>query len=480
MLTNEDKDRLRTLILKVVEIDTVWLETYGVICSFKTNPDSNDGYVLLNYSSFADKNEYNRLVRGMVIRKIDDENIDEPLDLIVSFPFTRFFNFGEVNAATVDLANADMLEKMDGTMVGVFFPNGKPANPAFHTRKMLSVHKKDQDFNMVNFYGQEVNLLSEIDKYVVLPKWTSNDVRYTFIFEFVHLSSMVWTKYTPKDYGLYLIGCRNLDTYEEMNENELDAKAKEIGVMRPRRWDSLNDMAYITSVMKDACSTTSGFEGFVFRDHLTGNRVKMKDEDYVRCHHLLDDLSYRNLVVKILEGETDEILSYFPHAKERIDKIQDTLDQYVENAVQKILNYRSLGLDRKVLADKIFGAKSKRWDKNSGGPVPAVVSAESDAWVATAIMRNAYTNLNAEDLRKLLKEELRKIGLGHESKLTPEQLHSLTQETAYSYWTKGGLQTGKDMQYWLMAEKDVSKRKNASPRRFLEQIGIKEDEEGDM
>jgi TusA-related sulfurtransferase len=99
---------------------------------------------------------------------------------------------------------------------------------------------------------------------------------------------------------------------------------------------------------------TKDFEGFVFRDK-EGKRIKLKRTDYIRLHHMLDTLSFKNLIPKILDGEELEIVSYFPHVKELIDKFIEKFNKYVDNAVVEIQKFK--GLDRKTIALRVFGGE---------------------------------------------------------------------------------------------------------------------------
>jgi hypothetical protein len=350
-LMNDDKDKLRTIINKMIAGDEQWLDNQVI--------DAKDkgGYWIVNYG-IAGSNDYNRLVRGMVIQKPPVGWKGDPLTLIRSFPMTRFKNQHEIDAAPVDMANSEMLEKLDGTMVGVFFPTSNPTDPHWHTRKMLSAHKPDLDLKLTAFHGGEYQLLSLIGEYVKKLKFSPEDVRMTYVFEFIHAASFVWTKYGPDKYGLYMLAARNLDTYEELSEKELDDAANRLGVRRPRRWDAVANPTEIEALMKQISQDTPGFEGFVFRDKTSGNRIKVKDADYVKFHAMLDKRSYKNLVQKVLEGEADEILSYFPDTQPRIEEINRKFAKFLDDAVAAIEKYRKTDIDQKSLAMMLRSGKS--------------------------------------------------------------------------------------------------------------------------
>lgn len=388
--TTEEKERLREIIRRLVNGDKQWLDATEIIAK-----DAGLNWIL-NYN-ISGKNDYNRLVRGVVVQKPQEGFSGDPLSLIKSFPFTRFFNQGEVQADAIDFKNAEMLEKMDGSMVGVFFPDGTPQSPQWHTRKMMSSHQPDYDHKVTSFHGGQYQFLSIIGKYVKAINFSQEDTAMTYVFEFIHDASFVWTKYTKEQHGLYLLGARNVSTHRELSEKELDQTSKRLNIPRPRRWDAIANHDEILALMKQIEKDTPGFEGFVFRDKKTGKRIKVKDPDYVKFHHMLDQLSYKNLVTKVLEGETEEIIAYFPSAKPKIENIIKKHKELLDKTMEKIDFWRSQKLDKKSLAIEIMGNKK-----------------ESNHWIASAIMRN-FQNHDDNEIRIKLEKELKDIVLGKQS-----------------------------------------------------------------
>lgn len=348
--TQDQKDRLRIIIQKTTSGDRQWLKEKVISAKDKGE------YFVLNYAPGA-RNEYNELVRGLVVQKPQLGWHGDVLSLIKSFPFIRFFNKGEQEAAPIDFANSKMIEKLDGSMVGVYFPDGNPNNPQYHTRKMLSTHQPDMDFQVGGFHGNKTfPFMKVIGQYVKQLKFNAEDVEMTYVFEFIHEASKVLTNYAPEKYGLHLLGARNIRTHRELTEDELNVVAQRIGAPRPRSWDSSGDEETICKMMDEIEKGTKDFEGMVFRDK-TGNRVKLKRAEYVKLHHLLGSLSFKNLIPKILEGEESEVISYFPSAKKKVDEFNKIFSDYVNNAVATILKYSNQKLDRKSIALKVFGGE---------------------------------------------------------------------------------------------------------------------------
>lgn len=345
-----EKENLRTIIQKLIQGDKNWLNQQEILWGDKGS------YWILNYKP-GGRNEFNRLVRGLVVAKPSSNFGGDPLTLIKSFPFIRFYNKQEKEADPVDFSNAEMLEKLDGTFVGLFFPHNDPNRPEFHTRKMMSTHKDDMERKVTTFKGKEARFLPEIKNFVDQLRFSDEDLNYTYMFEFLHEVSHVLTKYNPDQYGLYLLGGRNVSTHRELTEDQLDETATRIGSKRARRWDAIKYHNEIEKMFNDMAKEIPDFEGFIFRDKKTGKRVKVKDPEYVRKHHLLSGLNYKKLVPRVLEGEEDEVVAYFPHAKELVQDIKTAYSNYLEKVVNSILKWGNTDFvqSRKLLAQNVMG-----------------------------------------------------------------------------------------------------------------------------
>ena len=140
--TTSEKNLIREIIERLVTDDSEWFAQQAIWVG------DTGRFRILNYEPDA-RSEFNRLVRGMVVDKPEDGWSGDHLDLVKSFPFIRFFNHGEDDADDVDFGNSEMLEKLDGTMVGVFFPTGNPTEPHWHTRRMVSLGPNDKEVGTV-------------------------------------------------------------------------------------------------------------------------------------------------------------------------------------------------------------------------------------------------------------------------------------------------------------------------------------------
>ena len=371
-MTTQELQNLKEIINK--SNDKTWLDSKNIGATTKS------GYIVLNYNQGGDRNEWNRLARGLVVR----EGEGEPLDRIVSFPFTRFFNYGEKDAAPIQLDNSDMVEKLDGCMVAVTLHDGIPF---YQTRRLISAHQPDLDMTVTSFNGKDHKLLTLIGTYV--NKLNLNE-GITYTFEFIHEATFVWTKYSPMEWGLYLIGFRELDQFTESTEKALNSFAIQIGAKRPKLWDGTADFVKIKELMEQAKQERADFEGFVFRDRNTGDRLKLKDSEYVDHHKMLGKYSISDLVKTVLEDEIEEVAAYYPHLCEPMLKIQFAVAKYAEKIAAACHYYNKIGWGRaEIYEDSVYNY---------------------DHFVTKQVMSNLQ--IKPEDLFEKAQDAIKRLGLG--------------------------------------------------------------------
>lgn len=404
LFTTEEREILRTIIDRLCSGHDKWFEDKGIYVANKPP------YWILNYQSYSEKNEHNELCRGLVIRQPNyrPKAPDEIFSLVDSFPFTRFYNHGESRAAKVNLSCADMLEKLDGTMVGVFFPKHGPDAknvdcPYWHTRRMICTHRPDMDMEIAGFHGHKMKLLQLIGENIQSLKFHRLDLDYTFIFEFIHETTFVISHYTRDQWGLYLIGARNTNDFRECTEDQLDRIAERIGAKRGRRWDSKDDYNVIDEMMRRASIKVPNFEGFVFRDKRSYERIKIKDPEYVQKSHLIQSLSYRNLSKLVMNGEADEVLAYFPMAEERVGRIISAFEAYVTKTLSHVFPWvhrHNTGLcSRKIIADALYDGKKPK----PNAPSPFICS----------MIMGSLSKKSEREIISMVKDQLRYVCIGY-------------------------------------------------------------------
>ncbi len=329
----DDQNSLKVIIQKVKSGDKTWFDTNNIVVGEKGN------YWILNYRQGLPTNQYNLLTRGLVIDKTSGK--------IVSMPFKRFGNYGEDLGgykSSVDFSKSEVLEKLDGSMLAIAFPSGDVNQPVWHTRKMISTTSNPKQRG---FDGGEVDLMQLAGEQVKTLRFSDKDTDKTWIFEFIHTEQPVVTRYKSNQLGLYLIGCRSLKTLEEYSESDLDKMAIRIGAKRPRRWGVMGSHSAVKQMMSQFADD---FEGFVMRQTDTGQRAKVKKAEYFKQHKLIGKTSWEDIIPLWISGETTEIITYFPHVKEKFDKLDNAFERKVSEITETAELYLTHFKNKKELA----------------------------------------------------------------------------------------------------------------------------------
>lgn len=306
-------------------------------------------YHILNYARNNVRTEYNRFARGLVVAHQGE---------VRSLPFVRFFNHGEAEAPAIDFGAADAIEKMDGTLLGVFLEGGEPV---WHTKRLISRSEADMALPVTTFSSyhveddRETYLMREAGRWVAGLRLTGADEDYCYAFEFVSPASKIVTHYPADNHGLYLLNATSLISLQELSEEALDQVAARLGCRRPRRFrvGSLEEAAALLDRFPE------DFEGLVFRCPRTGNRVKYKKLSYLKRHRLLGQTGYKDLIPHWQTGEQPEITAYMPDTKEKFDQIEVAYQDREREVVSAVHSWQALGLSRKDLALTMPKAEDK-------------------------------------------------------------------------------------------------------------------------
>lgn len=241
-----------------------------------------------------------RECRGLVL----DENFD-----LVARGFRRFFNYGEVDDPFNWQESVVCSEKVDGSLIILYFWNGKWR---INTRFSFG----DGQIND-SPYTWESLVSSLLDFSKLNPELT-------YVMELCSRYNKVVRDYpTP---SLFLLSV--FDRYNELYFNETMTIGKSIGVSTSNSYkvSSYDDVEYH---LNSISSNDQTFEGFVLRDR-DNNRFKVKSLLYLSLHRLANNgnlCSPKNIIPLILDGEIDEVITYFPEMKDDILNFKNKIDK---------------------------------------------------------------------------------------------------------------------------------------------------------
>lgn len=307
----------------------------------------HNGKVSFVYDQIAarDENPIAQQCRGLVLREHTHE--------VVAYPFNRFFNLGQGAAATVDMSTARFEEKLDGTLLIVYWDD-RAGRWMCATRSMCEAHG--------NINGSQATFAHLADACVRgmgtgaatlhdLMDGVGADRGVTHMFELTGPHNRIVCEYAALH--LTLLGARRLSDFAEIEPRALESAH---GFDTARTW-SFASIADLIEVIREW--KPSEYEGVIVKDaHF--NRVKVKTPQYVAAARATDSLgaSWRNVCEAIQTGHADDLLGIVPpHVRERIESLRPAIASLVAKAESDYAELRGID-DMKAFAAE---AKTRMW-----------------------------------------------------------------------------------------------------------------------
>ena len=235
--------------------------------------------------------------RGIILDKRNWE--------VVLFPFFKFFNYGEPYAAALDESKIYVYQKIDGSLIKVWFYEG--------IWRISSNGMIDASEAIVN---ENINLssllLKTLGEYgLTWESFTSTlDKEYTYMYELATPDNKVVVPY--EDYNLFYLGQRHNRTGQEAYCP--DERISNVGVY---------SFQTIEDVINSAKELPDSEEGYVVRDQ-NWNRVKIKNPIYFMLHKIANN-GKPDILQYVLERNEDELLAYFPEYQLDVDAMKGKL-----------------------------------------------------------------------------------------------------------------------------------------------------------
>ena len=300
--------------------------------------------------------------RGLILDQDEDWRI-------VAWPFNKFFNHGEPNAAKIDWITARVQEKLDGSlMVMYWYDEGWQVATSGMPDAAGTVHGTGMSFAQLfweTWYRQKLTEPASVHR------------SYTFMFELTSPYNRVVVQHLQS--SLTLTGVRNIWSGSEMPVEFRQSlnPVKEFGLQ------SLGDIVGTFEGMDPLAQ-----EGYVVVD-INFNRVKVKHPGYVALHHLKSHFSVKRIVEVVRTGESEEVLVHFPEWKTPFEQVRAAFDGFVAQLEQDHAELESLKGNRKEFA---MLAKQSIW--------PAAHFMMLDSHVRS--VREALRNVHIEKMVDLL------------------------------------------------------------------------------
>lgn len=315
----------------------------------------------------------NKYARGIIL-EIKNGHVTR----VVRRAFDKFFNAGEGYADDIDWSAPGLFAsmKMDGSLCSLYH-----YNDAWHWSTSGMFHAEDANLSEIvplAHDGSEdsktfKDLIDVALKNTPVP-FDQLEVGHTYTFELTSPSNRIVTPYMETT--LTFIGERDNDSGDE-----IDVKTSKIAAMV-----ALPEEFPVKSrkEAEELIERLGGLkEGLVIRGQRKPDgsfaRQKMKSREYVKCHHIRgeNNFSRKQLFEVIQANETDEVESYFPELKGKIETTRSEWKKLKETVKSWVMK----GLEKKaelIAADKYFSMSDvsvrKAYANYASGPqVPAGV-----------------------------------------------------------------------------------------------------------
>jgi len=292
-----------------------------------------DDYVLLKYDQIrSDMNlPVVRECRGIILDETDGY---KP----VCVPFFKFGNFGESYIPEIDWDTAQFVEKLDGSLVKLWYHNDKwriSSNGEIDARNAHISSALLKDTLKTDIYTLFIEAWNKTD-----ISFDDLDKNFTYMFELTSPHNRIVVKYD--DTIIRHIGTRNINTLLECD--------MDIGINKPRTFS----FKTLENCIESAKHLSYNDEGYIVVDK-NFNRIKVKSPLYVSLNHISQGVTtYGNIVEIIQKNEQDEFLTYFPEFHVAFNEITTAIDSFISKQTLLFAEINTMNFEtRKALAEVV-------------------------------------------------------------------------------------------------------------------------------
>ena len=238
---------------------------------------------------------------------------------VLSMAFEKFFNAEESNAAKIDWDTAHILEKLDGSMLQIFWD--------WHEEKWFAATTgtAEGEGEVNNKNGTTFN---DLFWHTVNNKYNFNecllDKDYIYVFELTTPYNIVVKPHGESSATLLTV--RNRETLVELSGKDLEMVAISLGIPLVKTFDI--NAKNVDDLLKTFEGMPWSEEGYVVRDG-NDNRIKVKNPAYILIHHLKGKTAEHNILTIIKTNEIEEFVSTFPERTEEIYRLKENYDMLI-------------------------------------------------------------------------------------------------------------------------------------------------------
>jgi len=240
--------------------------------------------------------------RGIILDSLDNWNI-------VCRAFNKFHNYGEELAAMIDWGTAKVQEKLDGSLMQMFYFAGEWRVASSGTPD-AGGNVNGFDFTFAELFWRVWNEMGY--------KTDQLTKGWTYAFELMTPYNKIVVQH--KGNSLVLIGARNLADNHEHYVGDIPINVRKV------QTHDLKDINQILLALPDLDPLKS--EGYIVVDG-DFRRVKIKSPKYVALHRVKGSWSFKNMVEIVRTGEISEVVNAFPEYADDLTKTKAKFDELV-------------------------------------------------------------------------------------------------------------------------------------------------------
>jgi RNA ligase len=261
--------------------------------------------------------------------------------IVISRPFTKFFNLGEPEAEPISWTDKiTATDKIDGSLIIVSFHNGQ----------MILNSKGSFTSEHANFARKWIADNMSKWKNAEMKRSLGGNERWTYLFEsiFPEVDNIKVINYGDRA-DLTLLAVINVNTGSEWSYDMLKQTGNIIGVGVVKRYP-FDDINLLLKKCKEG-SIVDG-EGIVLHFDPSGKRIKVKSDEYIRLHRLISHTSRKHILDVLIKG--DDVESIYT-------ALPDELFAEVKKIVSEIKDeFNSIQMRAKVVTDTIKPLPTKK------------------------------------------------------------------------------------------------------------------------
>jgi hypothetical protein len=250
--------------------------------------------------------------RGLILEK-DTWNV-------MSLAFTKFFNADESNAHKVDWNTAHVLEKLDGTLIQVYWDW---TNEEWYAGTTGTAEGGGEVNNKIGTTFNSLFWDTVTKQYALNP--CMFDKNHVYVFELTTPYNIVVKPHGESSATLLTV--RNRVTLKELSWKDLYMVSESLRVPLVKKFDlNANNVGVLLKTFENMPWSE---EGYVVVD-ANFNRIKIKNPAYVAVHHLKGKTAEHNIITIVKSNEIEEFASTFPERKDELLRLKENYDKLTE------------------------------------------------------------------------------------------------------------------------------------------------------